>query len=172
MKRATVAHCLSLALAFGLLPSAARADQPYLVSIDGRPLTSDTKDTGASLHDGVVYVDAVKFTKAFSGLLTFQKHTLVLTIDHHTANFRNGRPSMELDGKMVKLAGTPFMVRGDLYVPLTAIASVARAKVSIDKPAAVAHVKTAFRPPVASGTPAPRRISVPTASPSVAPTGS
>jgi hypothetical protein len=162
------AFFLSLAMSLGLLSGVAHAADPsYSVVIDGRPLTSDPKDTGAYLHSGVVFVDAIKFTKAFTGLVSFTKTTgLRVSIAHHTADFLVGRPTAVVDRKTVKLAGAPFTSNGDIYVPITAIAGLARARVQLDAASAIARVSTGFH--AAPGVmpkigPAPK--------PSVAPTG-
>jgi hypothetical protein len=152
MKRLWVALCLSLVFSLGLLPVVAQADQPYSLLIDGRPLTSSATESGATLRDGVLYVNVVPFTKAFNGLLTFSKNSTAVrvTINRRTGNFVNGQLTSDLNGMPVKLSGAPFAMNGDTYVPLRAIAAVARATVRFDKASSTAYVSTAYHaPPVA-----------------------
>jgi|GEM_PF-1113518 len=167
MKRSTAALCLSLVLALGLLPAAARADQTYSVLIDGRPLTSSATETGAVLHGGIVFVNVATFTKAFNGLVTFTLNSTAVrvTINRRTGNFVNGSLKSDLNGMPLKLSGAPFALNGDTYVPLIALAVVARATVRLNKAAAIAHVSTAYRAPAT-------RPPAPAMKPSVAPTGS
>ena len=134
---------LTLVCLEGLSANPARAtDTVYTVQVDGRPLTEDPKDTGALSHDGVVYVDVVKITKAYSGLLTFSDGgaTVTVSIEKRTAAFTKGRPVARLDTGSMKLSGAPFIYNGDLYVPITAFARFAKSKVKIDKAARVAQL--------------------------------
>jgi len=137
------AVALMLACWMGLATNAARAaDTPYAILLDGRPLSDDPRDTGGLSRDGVVFVDAIKGTKAFSGLLTFADagHTVKISIAKRTATFTRGRLFAALDAGTMKLSGAPFIYNGDFYVPVTAFARLARSSVTIDKASATAKL--------------------------------
>jgi hypothetical protein len=145
MLRGIVAFCLMLACWTGLAPNAARAaDTTYTILIDGRPLTENPKDTGGLVHDGVVFGDVVKLTKAYSGLLTFANgdRTVTVSIRKRTATFTKGRLYAVVGGGTVKLSGMPFLYDGDLYVPIAALARLTRSKVAIDRTALTANLIT------------------------------
>jgi len=154
MKRLPVALGLSLAFALALLPLVTRADQPYSVLIDGRPLTSSATETGATLRGGVVFVNVVTFTKAFNGLLTFSQNlsAVRVTINRRTANFVSGRPASDLNGMPVQLSAAPFTLNGEMYVPLRAMAAVARAGVQFDQASSTVHVSNSGRAPAVAPT--------------------
>jgi hypothetical protein len=145
MTRKINAAVLMLACWTGLATGAARAaDTPFAIVIDGRPMSDDPKDTGGVSHAGVVFVDAVKATKAFSGLLTFADagHTVTISIAKRTAAFTVGKLSARLDSGSMTLSGAPFSYKGDVYVPLTAFAKLARARASIDRASTTATLTT------------------------------
>jgi hypothetical protein len=145
MTRKLAAIALLLGCWTGLATSAVRAaDRPYAILLDGRPLSDNPKDSGGLFHDGVVFIDAVKATKAFSGLLTFANagRTVRISIAQRTAVFTKGRLSARLDAGSLKLSGAPFIYNGDLYVPLTAVAKLARSTASIDRASATARLTT------------------------------
>jgi hypothetical protein len=134
-------------LSFGASASRA-ADLSYAITIDGRPLTDDPKASGGLYHAGVLYVDAIMMTKAFSGLLTIHDAgaSLEITINRRTARFTRGRSSATLNGAPLPLAGAPFTYNGDLYVPLTAFGTLTRSKVSIDRGTRIGAVSTVSAP--------------------------
>jgi hypothetical protein len=145
MLRKIIVVCLMLACWTGLAPSAvSAADTAYTIFLDGRPLTENPKDTGGLSHDGVVFVDVVKLTKAYSGLVTFGKagRTMTISIGKRTATFTKGRSLAVLNGGALKLSGAPFIYDGNFYVPITAFARLARSKVTIDQPALTAKLIT------------------------------
>jgi len=125
---AALACYLSVAVPF----PAAASDVPYGVRLDGRRL--DVAGQSGLLHDGVVYVDVVRIVKGFDGLLTFAPGGVVrVTIGIRTLDFRVGRRTAVLDGKMeVHFRGAPFVLRGVTYVPLGPVAKLGTARLRID----------------------------------------
>jgi hypothetical protein len=146
MTNRSLACALLLAACFAT-PVAAAADV-YAVLIDGRQLSDNPRDVGAVKSGGVVYVDAIMMTKAFSGLLTF--HTggkeVVVTIERRNATFTVGRPVADLDLGTMHMSGAPFMYDGDMFVPASAFARFARAKLAIDPKSHVVSFTTAHPP--------------------------
>jgi hypothetical protein len=143
MLRKIIVVCLMLACWTGLAPSAVRAaDTVYTILIDGRPMTANAKDTGGLSHDGVVFVDVVELTRAYSGLLTFANsgRTMTISIRKRTAIFTKGRPFAVVNGAAVKLPAAPFIYAGDFYVPITAFARLTHSKVTIDQPPLTANL--------------------------------
>jgi hypothetical protein len=139
------AVALMLACWTGFSTSPARAaDTPYAIVLDGRPLSDDPKNAGGLSHDGVVFIDAILATKAFSGLLTFADagHTVKISIAKSTATFTRGRLFATLDAGTMKLSAAPFIYNGDFYVPVTAFARLARASATIDRASATATLTT------------------------------
>lgn len=132
------------AIAVGLLWSTGKPGQAayvaYMIMIDGRPLTDNLQNTGG-LYRGGVFVDAVKLTKAFNGLVTFSNGGATLTItlaQRTTGTFTKGSQSAKIAGKTVALAGAPFIYNGSLYVPIGAFVALTGSKLSIDRGAKIA----------------------------------
>ncbi len=127
---------LVFAVALTLAPPAARAaGYPYVVTIDGRAMTPKASNsTGAMWSAGVIYIDAVVATKVFDGLLTQRNHgkTMTLTIRRHDGTFTLGSLYALIDGKRLRLPGAPFRYEGDIFVPLSALAKLAHARLTID----------------------------------------
>jgi hypothetical protein len=140
--------CALLLAASFVAPVPAAAADVYTVLIDGRPLSDNPRDVGAVKSGGVVYVDAILMTKAFSGLLTF--HTggkeVVVTIEQRNATFTVGRPIAGLDLGMMHMSGAPFMYDGDMFVPASAFARFARSKLAIDPTSHVVSITTTHPP--------------------------
>ena len=100
------------------LPAA--ADEPVNLTVDGRPVSS--KPDVAVMRNGVMYVDAVDFTKVFNGLLvTSAPGAIKIAVRGHTAAFHSGERSAVIDGKHVTLEGPAFTRNGDVYIPIKTI---------------------------------------------------
>lgn len=122
-------------------PSIALAkDVPLRILLDGRPL--DSHSPSGLVHRGVSFINVVRATKAFNGLLIFGKNgrSLRITIRQHNARFTLG----QRDGMLLDLQTTfpapPFELYGDIYVPLTAIAILADVRVSVDVDRGIARL--------------------------------
>lgn len=112
--------------------AAVAADVPYAIFIDGRPL--DAGHNSALNHRGVVFVNVVRAVKAFNGLLTFDRGGVVrVSIGTRMLTFTNGVRTATLDGIPLPLAGAPFRSLGDTYVPLAPVATLARARLTVDR---------------------------------------
>ncbi|MBC5809819.1 MAG: hypothetical protein GIW95_03045 [Candidatus Eremiobacteraeota bacterium] len=145
MKRSLAVLAVTLfAVSLGYARPAVAADAVYTLTIDGRPLTPPGKPTGALSHGGVVYVDVVQITKAFSGLLTFGSggSTVTVSVGHKTATFIAGKTTADFGGTTKALSGKPFVIDGDLFVPLSAVAALTNSKFSISPAAHTAALKT------------------------------
>jgi hypothetical protein len=144
------------ALAAGIVllapPLASRAtDTRYGVLIAGRPL--DIRGHSALVHRGVTYINVVRAVKAFNGLLTFTRPGVVqVGIGKRTMVFTAGSRAALLDGNTtIRLSGAPFVLEGDTYVPVAAMASLAGAAFHIDAKSRTVD----FEPGGADGYPVP-----------------
>jgi len=145
---------VALAAAIATAPLAAGADTAYTLLIGGRP--TDRAGASARVHDGTVYVDLVRATRALSGLLTYNgAHSALITLNGHSAQFTVGSKIAVMDGTDVALKGAPFVARGDTFVPIDAFAILARATFATD-----ARTKTVDFVPFSGST-----VSDPAASP-------
>ena len=112
--------------------AAVAADVPYAIFIDGRPL--DAGHDSALNHRGVVFVNVVRAVKAFNGLLTFDRGGVVrVSIGTRMLTFTNGVRTATLDGVPLPLAGAPFRSLGDIYVPLAPVATLAHARLTVER---------------------------------------
>lgn len=101
-------------------PAGAAADVPVNLTLDGRPISN--KPDVAVMHDGVMFVDAVDFTKVFNGLLVFSgKEGVKIAVRGHSATFHAGERHATIDGKTVQLQAAPFVRGGDIYIPIKTI---------------------------------------------------
>ncbi len=129
------------------------ADVRYGVTIGGRPL--DSAGHSGLLHDGVTFVNIVRAVQAFSGLLVFSPGGgLRVVVGKHKFEFTVGSREAVLDGTMsVRLRGAPFVLGGDTYVPVSAVATLTGSTVAVD----AKHHVLDFEPGADSGgaTPAP-----------------
>lgn len=128
----------TLALLFaGILLAAATsasqaADVPYGILVDGRPV--DASHRSGLNRKGIVFINVVRAVKTFDGLLTFDHGGIVrVSIGNRIMIFTLGRSTALLDGSPLQLAGAPFRMFGDIYVPLLPVATLAGAKVSVDR---------------------------------------
>jgi uncharacterized Zn-binding protein involved in type VI secretion len=124
-----LAATLALASAVAVTPplTAAAADTPVKLTLDGRPV--DRSGKSAMKRNGVIYGDVVDLVKSFNGLLTFQGNAVVVTINGINARFTEGSRTVLINGGAVTMAGQTLKVNGDFYVPLeTFITQVAKAK--------------------------------------------
>lgn len=132
-----LACCVALAYCLSTPVASSAGSDVYTVSIDGRPLSDKPKDIGALDRYGVVYVDVVLMTRAFSGLLTFHQggKVLMVSIEQHNATFTVGRG-----------LGAPFIYNGDMFVPLIAFARFTRSTFTIDRKAHAVALATTRQP--------------------------
>ncbi|MEO6989973.1 MAG: hypothetical protein ABI346_01870 [Candidatus Baltobacteraceae bacterium] len=117
-------------------------DVPLRIYLDGRPL--DRKTSSGLVHRGVSFINVVRATKAFSGLLIFGKNdrSVQVTIRQHRAAFVIGQRGGMLLERPTIFPAPPFELYGDIYVPLTAIAILADVRVSVDVERGVARLTT------------------------------
>ncbi|MGH7329607.1 MAG: stalk domain-containing protein [Polyangiaceae bacterium] len=91
------------------------------LTLDGRPMSRRTD--AAVLRNGRLFVDAVDWTRAFNGLLIFEKNAVRLTVRGHTSAYHVGSRTAFVDRQSWKLRAPPFERSGDIYIPIdTAIA--------------------------------------------------
>jgi hypothetical protein len=154
-----------LAVSFGLAPLAARsADVPYAVFVDGRGVDAQTPSGLA--RGGVVFVNVVRAVRTFDGLLTFAPGGLTrVTLGGRTVDFHTGNRIATSGTARLRLPGAPFVVDGETYVPLGAIAAMESAKLVVDSLHHRALLTTAPPPPPPTATPAAIPPAMPAASP-------
>ena len=77
----------------------------------------------AVVRRGRLFVDAVDWTRAFNGLLIFEKHAVRLTVRGHTVAYHVGSRTAYVDQQPRTIQSAPFERNGDIYIPIdTAIA--------------------------------------------------
>jgi hypothetical protein len=133
MSRPWVALCALLLITLGLAPHVALAkDEVLRITLDGRPL--DARSPSGMVHHGVAFINVVRATRAFDGLLVFAKdsRSVRVTIRQHHAEFVIGQLDGMLLDRPTTFSAAPFSLYGDIYVPLTAIAVLADARLSVD----------------------------------------
>jgi hypothetical protein len=143
MRRAYAAVVCALALGAALAPVAAVAkDKLLTVLVDGRPM--DSKGPSGLLHRGTAFVDLVRSVKAFDGLLIFGKgdKSINVTIRSQAARFVVGDRHAMVAGKSETLALAPFTLNGEIYVPLTAIATLTNTSMKINTKRGIAELST------------------------------
>jgi hypothetical protein len=146
MRRCLSALVCALLLVPSLAPGAAIAKDTQLsVELDGRPLSHDP---GAILHDGRAFVNVVGITKAFSGLAAFGRNdsTVRLTVRGKTADMTLGKTTGTVDRQPTTFPAAPFVLNGEMYVPLSTVAMLAGAKLSVDVKNHVARLTSAPSP--------------------------
>ncbi len=132
MRRPLAALALTAVLAGGVGAAPALAkDRAIHLVLDGRPLDRPGAIV-AMLHDGIIYADVVDLVKAFSGLLTFHGKAVWVTVGDTYSIFTAGSRTATIDRYTVDLPGKCFMRNGDIYVPLTTFAQVAKARVRVN----------------------------------------
>jgi hypothetical protein len=145
MKRflAVFACALSLGGLLSVTGSVSAKDAVLRVVLDDRPL--DAKVPTGLIHDNTAFIDVVRATKAFDGLLTFGKndHSVNVTIRSRTAQFVVGSRHGSVAGVSTVFTGAPFNLYGEVYVPLTAIAKLANAGLTVDLKRGVARLTSA-----------------------------
>jgi hypothetical protein len=137
---AAVGFALCLAAVWGG-PAAAK-DTKLTILLDGRPL--DAKSPTGVVHDGRSFIDIVRGTKAFSGLLTFtaKDRAATVSVRSHAGRFAIGSRSGSLDGQPVTWEAASFSLNGDFFVPLSGFARVAGVGLKVDTQHHVAHLTT------------------------------
>ena len=143
MRRLLAAFLLACLVLPAVAPgTASAADTLLRLRLDGRPL--DSKTPSGILHGGVAYVNVVRITKGFSGLLTFGKSdkSVNVTILGHTAKFWIGRRTGVVNAEDTTYPGAPFEHDGDFYVPLATIAQLAGAALTVDVKHGIARLTT------------------------------
>lgn len=137
---------------------------PYTVVLGdiGRPI-APAGTVVAYYRKGIVYMDVVRATRTFDGLLTLSHgdRTVTVTIARRTATFRVGSSIARLNGAPWRLPGAPFVESGDIFVPLSALAHMAGAGLKVDTKQRIAEIDP--------GTPPPPPEQAPSASESLAP---
>jgi hypothetical protein len=115
-------------------------DVPLQILLDGRPL--DATAASGIVHRSKAFINVVRGTKAFSGLLTFGKddRSVSVTVRNQTARFVVGSTEGEFGGKPTTFPAAPFTLNGDTYVPLATFAQLAGVSLSVDTKHAVARL--------------------------------
>ena len=110
-------------------------DEVLRITLDGRPL--DARSASGMVHHGVAFINVVRATRAFDGLLVFAKDAAA-GARHDSGQQHHARIPVigQLDGMLLDrpttFSAAPFTLYGDIYVPLTAIAVLADARLSVD----------------------------------------
>jgi hypothetical protein len=117
-------------------------DLPLRVLLDGRPL--DKTGPSGLIHRDTAFINVVRGTKTFSGLLVFGKndHSVTVTIRHQTARFVMGTREGMMGGEPARFPGAPFILNGDVYVPLASFARLAGVGLSVDAKHGVARLNS------------------------------
>ena len=136
----TVALLLATCALFAAPSMASAKDVTLRIFLDGRPL--DNRTPSGLVHRGVSFINVVRATKAFNGLLIFGKNgrTVHITIRQHNARFTIGQREGTLLDVQTIFPAPPFELYGDIYVPLTALAILADVRVSVDVGRGVARL--------------------------------
>lgn len=125
---------LALAACFLLCrPAFARsADVRLPVFVDGKNV--DRRSPSALARNGTTFIEAVRATRIFDGLLSFGERGRIvrLTIDRRTMTFTVGSKLAKLDGATIALPVAPFTSEGDTYLPLLTVAKLGSARVVVD----------------------------------------
>jgi hypothetical protein len=121
-------------------PPALAKDTPLRVLLDGRPL--DATSTSGLLHKGTAFINVVRGTKSFNGLLTFGKgdRSVTVSIGAQRARFVIGKREATLGNDSITLPVAPFVLNGDVYVPLATFAKLAGVTLQVDTQHAVARL--------------------------------
>jgi hypothetical protein len=124
---------LLVAVALSVAARASAADAVVELTLDGRPV--DRHSGAALLHNGLVFADAIDLTRCFDGFITLLPGgAATVTIGANTATFTPGSTRATINAGTVMLPQAPFVVLGNLFVPLEAfIAGVAGAAVTVDE---------------------------------------
>ncbi len=124
-------------LAFGS-PVASAADVPYALHLNQRDtLPSTTPD--ALERNGIVFIDIVRATRIFDGLLTLSGNGFQLSIQHNVGKFQIGSTRATIGDASVKLPAAPFRKAGEIYAPIvTIVVKLGGARLHIDSTAHVA----------------------------------
>ena len=131
MSRTLAAVAAAAFVVTGTLSPADAKDRLVRLTLDGRPLDRPGAEV-ALLHRGIVYADVVDLVKAFSAILTFHGSAVWVTVGDTFAVFTAGSRTATVDRYTMDLPGPCFMRGGDLYVPLTSFAQIAKGSVRFD----------------------------------------
>lgn len=136
MRRLLAAAIVACAVVPGSIGAAgAGSDIPYAIVLGAidRPIAGG-RTVVAYNRNGTIFMDVVRATRTFSGLLTYSKGggVATLTIGQQTGSFTVGSANARLNGAPWHLSAAPFMRDGDLFVPLNAIAYIAGATLKVD----------------------------------------
>lgn len=143
MKVLVPALLCALVLGAAVTAPALAKDVPMRVLLDGRPLDASTPS--GLLHRGVAFINVVRATKTFNGLLTFGKDdkSVTVTIGAKRARFVIGQLHATVGDESTDLVAPPFTLNGDTYVPLASFAMLAGVKLQVDTKKAVARLTSA-----------------------------
>jgi hypothetical protein len=142
MRRVFAAVACAVSLGLAAAPPVLAKDKQLTVLVDGRPM--DSKGPSGLLHRGTAFVDLVRTTKSFDGLLIFSRgdKSITVTIRSQGARFVVGDHNATVAGKNVRFAIAPFTLNGEIYVPLTAIAMLTNSSMTIDTKRGIAQLST------------------------------
>ncbi len=142
MRRVLAAVACALTIGLAAAPPAVAKDKLLTVLVDGRPM--DSKGPSGLLHRGTAFVDLVRATKSFDGLLIFSRgdHSIRVTIRSQGAHFIVGSRHATVAGKSVQFPIAPFTLNGEIYVPLSAIAMLTNTSLTINTKQGVADLST------------------------------
>lgn len=125
--------CVFVASLQPCLAAVAAEDAPLRLVVDGRNFDRARANTSALVRDGVAYVDIVRGVRAVDGWLRFGPGgASTVTVGGRSLAFQIGRKSAKLETRSVPLPGAPFVLDGDTFVPLVAVATLASAKLTVD----------------------------------------
>jgi hypothetical protein len=142
MRRGLAAVACALTMGLAVAQPTFAKDKLLTVLVDGRPM--DSKGPSGLLHRGTAFVDLVRVTKSFDGLLIFGKgdHSINVTIRSQGAHFVVGSRHATVAGKSVLFPIAPFTLNGEIYVPLSAIATLTNTGMTINTKQGVADLST------------------------------
>jgi hypothetical protein len=142
MRRTLAAFACAVTLGFATAAPSVAKDVLLTVLIDGRPM--DSKGPSGLLHRSTAFVNVVRATKAFDGLLIFSKNdrSVTVSIRSQTTRFVVGNRNAVVAGQPVVFRVAPFDLYGEIYVPLAAIAKIANVGMVVDAKRGVAKLST------------------------------
>ncbi len=120
----------ALVLAAALGTSALAANTSVKLTLDGRPVAGN--GVVALNHNGVVYADMILLNKTFSGLMSIKGKTYSTVVRGHSVAFTVNSPIGVVQGRKVRLSGSPFLLNNSLYVPLAAFGRGIGVQIRID----------------------------------------
>jgi hypothetical protein len=123
---------LLAAFALVAVPGGAFArDVPYGIVVNGRRV--DASSPSGLNRGGITFIEAARANRTFDGLLTIAPDgTIRLSVRGRTLVMREGETAATVDGMPIALPAAPFARDGDAYVPLSTVARLGHAALTVE----------------------------------------